>query len=188
MPGRPGRLKFESNGIGRERTDRRVGVAAEEDDGIVIILVIRAPQGRVLVEHVALGLDAVVRNQFAGDPDPLAAGETADLRLRIGEKLLVDILDLPGLDVEFALKDLGGAEGADARLVTLDGGEVIGAALLEELLRKGCVLRVWSGGLFGHDSLGGFILRGLLVAAGCDGQHEGGSRKDSKKLFHICNN
>ena len=135
-------LERKGFGGGGEGGDGGDGVAAVEDDGVGIVLVVHRAKGGVLVEHILLGFDAVVRDQFTGDADPLGAAAGADFRFGVGQQLLVHILDLAGFDVEFALEDFGGAEGADARLVSLDGSEEIGAALFEELLSLGSIREV----------------------------------------------
>ena len=52
---------------------------------------------------------------------------------RIGSDLLRHVLDVPGLDIELALYDLGGAERTDLGLVPVHGGKEIIACLMQEI-------------------------------------------------------
>ena len=73
---------------------------------------------------------------------PLAVLEGAYLGLGVGLKLFVYVLDLACLDVELALKDLGGAKGAYVGLVTVNCCQIICSCILEELLSAQGVLGV----------------------------------------------
>ena len=141
-------LEGEGVGIGGEGRDGGGGVAQVQDDGVVIGLVVHGAQRGVLVKHVFLCLDALIGYEFAGYADPLAVLEGANLGLGIGFELLVDVLYLAGLYVQAAFKNLGGAERANVRLVTVDSGQEIGLSVLEELLRLERVLRI--GGCLGY--------------------------------------
>ena len=87
-----------------------------------------------MFEHVDLRFAAVVADECSGDADPFVTGlvHGTDFDLAILLDLLGAVLGLAGLDVELAFENVGGAEGAHTRLVTIYGRQKVGAAILEK--------------------------------------------------------
>ena len=104
----------------------------------------------------------------------LAVFECNDFGLTVGNKLLVNILRLTGLDVELTLKDFSGAEYSYAGLVTLDGCKLISTGSLEELLCAQSVL------LVGCDCCTHSV---VLFVSTCREHY--GSQGNDKQFFHI---
>ena len=87
-----------------------------------------------MVEQILPRLHAVVLNGLRAHAQPRLAVEGAQLHLGVCRHLAGDGLDLAGLDVEVALKQVHRAKRAHVRLVPVDGGEVIRAALFEKFI------------------------------------------------------
>ena len=101
------------------------GVLQIQHLGVAIVLVIHIAQAGVVIQHGLLGFYAVILHQFSGNAQPHAVLESANLALGVGGQLFGHGLGLAGLDIQLALENVGRAEGADAGLVTLHGGQVV---------------------------------------------------------------
>lgn len=100
--------------------------------GVCVVLVVHGAQVGVLIQHGLLGLYAVILNQLGGNAQPHAVFEGADLALGVGGELLGHGLGLASLDVQLALEDVGGAEGADAGLVAFHSGQIVNTGGLQK--------------------------------------------------------
>ena len=148
-------------------------IAQIQDDGIVVRLAVHAAKAGILVQHVLLRFDAVVSNEFAGDPEPFTVHEGADFGPGIRKELLVHVLDLAGLDVQLPLEDFGRTEGTDAGLAALHGREVIGSRLLQELLGPQGIFGIRSS-LHNHGFNRLFLFLFGVGAAGSQAEGRGG--------------
>ena len=72
-------------------------------------------------------------HQLPGNADPGTIVEGADFSFWVGQKLTGSRLDLAGLDVELALKNMGGAEGPDPGLITLDSCQIVNTGLFQKI-------------------------------------------------------
>ena len=115
-------------------------VAEIQHAGVVIVLVISTTQVGVCVQHGLLSLHAVVIDQFAGDADPGAVVETADLHLGILHQLLVDRLVLASLDIQLILENVDGAKGTHPGLIALHRCQIEGIGLLQKFTNSNHML------------------------------------------------
>jgi len=121
--------RFRGSRKGREGS---LGVLEVEDLGVAVVLIVHIPQTGVGVQHGLPCFYPVILHQLAGDPHPNAIVESADLRLGIGHQLPGGRLDLAGLDVQLALKNVGCAKGSHPGLIALHGCQVINAGFLQK--------------------------------------------------------
>lgn len=103
----------------------------------------------------------------------------ADGHLWIGGNLLGHILDVPGLDIKFALDDFGRAERTHLRGVAVHRSEEINACLVQEISDSLHIILVCRCVFSGVH--GGFLPAGGL-AAGCE-YHCGYGNKNNS--FHV---
>ena len=72
-------------------------------------------------------------NELHLDTQPYVILESADFTLGVGGNLTGHRLGFAGLDIQLALKDMGGAERANTRLIALCGGQIISAGRLQKI-------------------------------------------------------
>ena len=128
-------LEINLDGVVGEGADGGLGVLEEIDGGIVVVLVVHGAEARVGIQHGFLHFHTRIFNKGGLDAQPLPSlgVEGADGDLWIGRNLFGDILNVACLNIELALNDLGGAEGTDFRLVSVNCGEEIIPCLVQEI-------------------------------------------------------
>ena len=82
------RLKPDGARRCREGAEDRFGVFQIQHLGVVILCGVHRFELRVAVQHMALGLDAVVAHELAGDAQLDAVRKGTELRLRVCRNLL----------------------------------------------------------------------------------------------------
>lgn len=127
-------LEFVDLGSCGEGAEGGDGVLQVQHLGVGVVLVVHGAQVGVLIQHGLLGLHAVILHQFGSNAQPHAVLEGAYLALRVGGQLLGHRLGLAGLDVQFALEDVCGAERADTGLVALYGGQIVNTGGLQKFI------------------------------------------------------
>lgn len=107
-----------------ERTNGSHTILEVEHLSVSIICGIHLLQTRIGIQHRFSCFHTVILYQFAGNANPLAAFECAQLCFRIGMQLLGNILLLASLDVQLAFKNMCRAKRAHSRLVAFDRCQV----------------------------------------------------------------
>ena len=80
---------------------------------------------RVIIQHALLRFSAVIKNERSCNADPFVAFHGAEFHLGVGGDLLCNALAFARLDIQFAFKQMYGAERPHARLVSFDGGKIV---------------------------------------------------------------
>ena len=80
---------------------------------------------RVIIQHALLRFSAVIENERSGNADPFIALYGAEFYFGVYGDLLCYALAFARLDIQFSLKQMHGAERPHARLVSLDGSEIV---------------------------------------------------------------
>ena len=117
-----------------ERTERCRCILHTKHLRVAVVLVVHPAQIRVRIQHRLLRFESVILDQLAGNADPRAFRECADLRLGICGKLMAGRLDLAGLDVEFSLKLIDRTERADSRLIALYRCQIVNLRLFQKII------------------------------------------------------
>lgn len=128
------KLKFHGARSGAEGIERSGCVLEIERFGVVVVGGVHRLELGVVFEHVDLRFAAVVADECSGDADPFVTGlvHGTDFDLAVLLDLLGAVLRLASLDIELALKNVGGTERANTRLVTVYRCQKVGAAFLEK--------------------------------------------------------
>ena len=79
----------------------------------------------VIIQHALLRFGAVIENERSGNADPFVAFHGAEFYFGVHGDLLCYALAFARLDIQFAFKQMGGAEWPHARLVSFDGGKIV---------------------------------------------------------------
>ena len=107
------------------RNGRR-GVLEIIDGGIAVQpRRVHGAKRRVVAEHALLRLKAVVEDERSGNADPFVTLHGAEFHFGVCGDLLCYALAFTRLDIQFAFKQMYGAERPHARLVSLDGGKIV---------------------------------------------------------------
>ena len=80
---------------------------------------------RVIIQHALLRFSAVIENERSGNADPFIALYGAEFYFGVYGDLLCYALAFARLDIQFAFKQMDGAEWPHARLVSFDGGKIV---------------------------------------------------------------
>ena len=80
---------------------------------------------RVVVQHALLRFGAVIEDEHSCNADPFVALHGAEFYLGVRGDLLCYALAFARLDIQFAFKQMDGAERPHARPVSLDGGKIV---------------------------------------------------------------
>ena len=119
-------LKFNDNGFVRERRNGCRGVFEIIDGGVAVRpRRVHGAKRRVVAEHALLRFGAVVEDERSDNADPFVALHGAEFHLGVRGDLLCYALAFTRLDIQFAFKQMYGAERPHARLVSLDGGKIV---------------------------------------------------------------
>ena len=119
-------LKFNDNGFVRERRNGCRGVLKIIDGGIAVRpRRVHFAKGRVIIQHALLRFGAVIENECSGNADPFVVFHGAEFHLGVRGDLLCYALAFTRLDIQFAFKQMDGAERPHARLVSFDGGKIV---------------------------------------------------------------
>ena len=119
-------LKFNDNGFVRERRNGCRGVFEIIDGGVAVRpRRVHGAKRRVVAEHALLRFGAVVEDERSDNADPFVALHGAEFHLGVRGDLLCYALAFTRLDIQFAFKQMDGAERSHARLVSLDGGKMV---------------------------------------------------------------
>ena len=119
-------LKFDNNRFVREGRNGCRGVLDVIDGGVAVRpRCVHGAKRRVIIQHTLLRLKALVEDERSCYADPLVALHGAELYFGVGGDLLCNAFAFARLDVQFAFKQMYGAERPYARLVALNGGEIV---------------------------------------------------------------
>lgn len=119
-------LKFNDNGFVRERRNGCRGVFEIIDGGIAVRpRRVHFAKRRVVIQHALLRFGAVIENERSGNADPFVVFHGAEFHLGVRGDLLCYALAFTRLDIQFAFKQMDGAERPHARLVSFDGGKIV---------------------------------------------------------------
>lgn len=130
------KLEFHSTRRSSEGVERSCRVLEIEHFGIVVIGRIHELEFGIVLEHMDLGFATVIADKCTGNAKPLVSlgvhGTNLDLAVFLN--LLGAVLRLAGLNVELALENFDGTEGAYTRLVAVNCRQKVGATFLDEVL------------------------------------------------------
>ena len=119
-------LKFNDNGFVRERRNGCRGVFEIIDGGVAVRpRRVHGAKRRVVAEHALLRFGAVVEDERSDNADPFVALHGAEFHLGVRGDLLCYALAFARLDIQFAFKQMDGAERPHARLDSFDGGKIV---------------------------------------------------------------
>ena len=119
-------LKFDNNRFVREGRNGCRGVLEVIDGGVAVgARRVHGAKRRVIIQHTLLRLKAVVENECSRNADPFVALHGAKFHFGVGFDLLCNAFAFARLDIQFAFKQMYGAERPHARLVAFHGGEIV---------------------------------------------------------------
>ena len=119
-------LKFDNNRFVREGRNGCRGVLEVIDGGVAVgARRVHGAKRRVIIQHTLLRFKAIVEDERSCNADPFVALHGAKFHFGVGFDLLCNALAFARLDIQFALKQMDGAERPHARLVAFHGGEIV---------------------------------------------------------------
>ena len=119
-------LKFNDNGFVRERRNGCRGVFEIINGGVAVRpRRVHGAKRWVIIQHALLRFGAVIEDERSCNADPFVALHGAEFHFGIRGDLLCYALAFARLDIQFALKQMHGAERPHARLVSFDGGKIV---------------------------------------------------------------
>ena len=119
-------LKFDNNRFVREGRNGCRGVLEVIDGGVAVgARRVHGAKRRVIIQHTLLRFKAIVEDERSCNADPFVALHGAEFHFGIRGDLLCYALAFARLDIQFALKQMHGAERPHARLVSFDGGKIV---------------------------------------------------------------
>ena len=119
-------LKFNDNGFVRERRNGCRGVFEIINGGVAVRpRRVHGAKRWVIIQHALLRFGAVIEDERSCNADPFVALHGAQLYFGVRGDLLCYALAFARLDIQFALKQMHGAERPHARLVSFDGGKIV---------------------------------------------------------------
>lgn len=102
------------------------GVLEVIDGGVAVgARCVYGAKRRVIIQHTLLRFGAVIENECSCNADPFVTLHGAEFHLGVRGDLLCYALAFTRLDIQFAFKQMDGAERPHARLVSLDGGKIV---------------------------------------------------------------
>ena len=119
-------LKFDNNRFVGEGRNGCRGVLEVIDGGVAVrARCVHGAKRGVVIQHTLLRLNAVIEDERSCNADPFVALHGAEFHLRVGFDLLCNALAFARLDIQFALKQMHGAERPHTWLVAFHGGEIV---------------------------------------------------------------
>ena len=119
-------LKFDDNRFMREGRDGCRGVLEIIDGGIAVRpRRVHGAKRRVIIQHALLRFGAVIEDERSGNADPFIALHGAEFYFGVRGNLLCNAFAFARLNIQFAFKQMDGAERPHARLISFDGSKIV---------------------------------------------------------------
>ena len=118
--------KLDYNRFVQKGRNGRRGVFEIIDGGVAVRpRCVHFAQRRVIIQHALLRFGAVIENERSCNANPFVALHGAEFYFGVRGDLLCYALAFARLDIQFAFKQMYGAERPHARLVSFDGGKIV---------------------------------------------------------------